>query len=73
MSRAKILLLVTLLIWACFGTRAAETNSLVWLADRDQVSADIHSEALWPLLEDIAHQTGWHIFCGAERQPYRLR
>ena len=35
---------------------------LVWQADRDQVSADIHGEALWPLLEDIAHQTGWHIF-----------
>ncbi len=42
--------------------RAAETNSLVWQADRDRVSADIRSEALWPLLEDIAHQTGWHIF-----------
>ena len=25
-------------------------------------SADLHGEALWPLLEDIAHQTGWHIF-----------
>jgi hypothetical protein len=28
----------------------------------DRVSADIHGEPLWPLLEDIAHQTGWHIF-----------
>ena len=28
----------------------------------DQVSADLHGEPLWPLLEDIAHQTGWHIF-----------
>jgi thermitase len=45
-----------------FSLRAAETNVLVWQADRNQVSADIHGEALWPLLEDIAHQTGWHIF-----------
>lgn len=42
--------------------RAAETNSLAWHGDRDSVSADIHSELLWPLLEDIAHQSGWHIF-----------
>jgi thermitase len=62
MSRVKILLLVALAICAGMRTRAEETNSLVWQADRDQVSADIHSEALWPLLEDIAHQTGWHIF-----------
>ena len=50
---------------ACLGpvSRAADTNnSLVWLADHNQVSADIHNESLWPLLEDIAHQTGWHIF-----------
>ena len=35
----------------------------------DRVSADVRGEALWPLLEDIAHQTGWHIFVepGAER------
>jgi hypothetical protein len=26
------------------------------------VDADIHGEPLWPLLEDIAHQTDWHIF-----------
>lgn len=43
-------------------TRAASTNSLVWNAKSDQVSADIRGQALWPLLEDIAHQTGWHIF-----------
>jgi hypothetical protein len=24
--------------------------------------ADVRGEPLWPLLEDIAHQTGWHIF-----------
>jgi hypothetical protein len=53
------------LLLACgLGARAAETNSnlLVWHTTADRVDADIHGEALWPLLEDIAHQTGWHIF-----------
>jgi thermitase len=62
MHRSKIFLLLTLMICTAVFARAAETNSLVWQADRDNVSADIRSEALWPLLEDIAHQTGWHIF-----------
>src|ERR1019366_1681548 len=62
LRRAKIFLLLVLGVWGAAFTRAAETNSLVWQADRDQVSADIRSEALLPLLEDIAHQTGWHIF-----------
>ena len=62
MNRAKILLLVVVALCTGPVTRAAETNSLMWQADRNQVSADIHDEALWPLLEDIAHQTGWHIF-----------
>jgi hypothetical protein len=56
-----------LLIFAwilCLGltARAANTNTLVWSTANDRVSADIHEEALWPLLKDIAHQTGWHIF-----------
>jgi hypothetical protein len=53
------------LLLACgFGARAAETNtnSLVWHRAAGRVDADIHGEPLWPLLEDIAHQTGWHIF-----------
>ncbi len=53
------------LLLACtFSARAAETNSnsLVWNKAADLVDADIHGEPLWPLLEDIAHQTGWHIF-----------
>jgi thermitase len=62
MRRAKIFLLLTLLVCAALFARATGTNSLVWQADRDRVSADIRGEALWPLLEDIAHQTGWHIF-----------
>jgi len=54
------------LLLACsltgFGARAAETNSLVWNKAAGRVDADLHGEPLWPLLEDIAHQTGWHIF-----------
>jgi len=53
------------LLLACgFGARAADTNSnsLVWHKAAGRVDADIHGEPLWPLLEDIAHQTGWHIF-----------
>jgi len=62
MRRVNIFLLVTLCVCAGSITRAVDTNSLVWQPERNQVSADLHGEALWPLLEDIAHQTGWHIF-----------
>lgn len=44
------------------AARADTTNTLVWNTAADQVSADVRGEALWPLLESIAHQTGWHIF-----------
>jgi hypothetical protein len=40
----------------------AQTNSLVWHKTAGRVDADIRGEPLLPLLEDIAHQTGWHIF-----------
>ena len=47
-----------------FCVRAADTNSnsLVWHKAAGRVDADIRGEPLWPLLQDIAHQTGWHIF-----------
>ena len=57
-------------LWLASGfiARATDTNSLVWQIPTDKVSADVHGELLWPLLENIAHQTGWHIFVepGAE-------
>jgi len=62
MRRASILLGAALLVCAALVVRAAETNSLVWQSDLDRVSAELHGQSLWPLLEDIAHQTGWHIF-----------
>jgi hypothetical protein len=61
MSKASSILFCLLLAFA-LGARAADTNSLVWHTAIDRVSADVHGELLWPLLEDIAHQTGWHIF-----------
>jgi hypothetical protein len=60
---AKLILLLALLLGGVVFSRAGTaTNSLVWQSAPDKVSADIRGEALWPLLEDIAHQTGWHIF-----------
>jgi hypothetical protein len=50
-----------LLLLCSLGARAADTNLLIWHQAASRVDADIHGEPLWPLLEDIAHQTGWHI------------
>ena len=59
---AKFLLLFAVVLLAAFIGHAAGSNSLVWDAKHDTVSADVRGEALWPLLTNIAHQTGWHIF-----------
>ena len=58
----SFVLLFCLLLACGFGLRAAETNLFVWNKAAGHMDADIHGEPLWPLLEDIAHQTGWHIF-----------
>ena len=70
MHRAPFILLLTLVAGWLLSARGAGTNSLVWEKATDRVSADVRGEALWPLLEDIAHQTGWHIFVepGANRK-----
>lgn len=68
---SKLFLFLALaLLPAAGGANAAETNLLAWNKAADRVSAELHGEALWPLLEDIAHQTGWHIFVepSAERK-----
>jgi len=63
MRRAKINLLLAMLCLASVWLRAAgASNPVVWNQQADQVSADVRGEELWPLLEDIAHATGWHIF-----------
>jgi hypothetical protein len=65
-----LLLVLALVLGEVTYARAASSNLLVWQAATDRVSADVRGEALWPLLEDIAHQTGWHIFVepGANRK-----
>ena len=64
MKRLHNLFLALTGLWLAFGFNALaeNTNSLVWHSATDKVSADVHGELLWPLLENIAHQTGWHIF-----------
>ena len=63
MCRFTSIFSLALLIFAGAPLRAGTaTNSLVWQTVAGRVTADLHGEALWPLLEDIAHQTGWHIF-----------
>lgn len=44
-----------------FGA-GAQTNSLVWHTATGTVDADIQSEALFPVLQKIAAQTGWHVY-----------
>jgi hypothetical protein len=61
---SSLVIFPCLLLVCGLGVRAADTNSnsLVWHKSAGRVDADLHGEPLWPLLEDIAHQTGWHIF-----------
>jgi thermitase len=69
--RSSFVISLCLLLACGLNAPAADTNSnyLAWHKTAGHVDADLHGEALWPLLEDIARQTGWHIFVepGAER------
>ena len=67
MFKARLILFCLLLAFS-LGAGAANINSLVWQPAADRVSADVQGELLWPLLEDIAHQTGWHIFVEPDTQ-----
>jgi len=59
----KMRCIFSLLVAAlCLNASAAETNVLVWHNAAGRVDADIHGEPLWPLLENVARQTGWRIF-----------
>jgi thermitase len=61
MFRLRYILFCLLLAFA-FSARAAGTNSLVWHKAADRVDADVHGEALWPLLEQIAEAADWKVF-----------
>jgi hypothetical protein len=67
MQRFFHAVLLACLLGAATHARAAGTNNfLTWDAEKDVVSADLHRQALWPVLEGIAHETGWHIFVEPE-------
>lgn len=53
---------VAILCFAFSFIAGAQTNSLIWHKADGRVDANIHGEALLPLLESIAAQTGWHIY-----------
>jgi hypothetical protein len=50
------------LLAALAFSASAQTNSLVWRQSEGRVDASVHDVALLPLLQNIAKQTGWHIF-----------
>ena len=66
MRRAKIFLLLTCVVCLAAGSRAAQSGDITWNKAADRVSADIQKQPLFPVLETIAHQTGWHIFVEPE-------
>lgn len=54
-----------MLLGVLFPAQAATeggTNRVVWHQDTGLVDAELHSVPLWPLLENIAHATGWRVF-----------
>lgn len=61
-------ILFCLLIASALAAGAANSNSLVWHRADDRMDADIRSEPLWPLLEQIAETADWKVFVepGAE-------
>ncbi len=67
MRRAKTFFLLTCVVClAAFARAAQEDSTITWNSATDRVTADIHKQPLFPLLESIAHQTGWHIFVEPE-------
>jgi thermitase len=55
-------LFILALAFARSGQAAEVENFVRWDAGSDSVSADVHHQQLWPVLEGVARQTGWHIF-----------
>jgi hypothetical protein len=61
MSKMRSVFCLLLAVF-CLGARAADTNSLVWHRGTGRVDADLRGMALWPLLEKVAVEAGWHIY-----------
>ncbi|HTR43886.1 MAG TPA: hypothetical protein VMH87_19925, partial [Pseudomonadales bacterium] len=60
-GRIKLCAILCLSTALSFGA-VAQTNSLVWHKADGLVDANIHHEALLPLLRSISVETGWHIY-----------
>ncbi len=60
----KLVLCLWLLTQAFVSPRAA--SSVAWDVAHDRVTADVQKQPLFQTLEDVAHQTGWHIFVEPE-------
>jgi hypothetical protein len=58
----KRIAICLLLVVLSLSAGAADTNLFVWHRGTDRVDADLRGMALWPLLETIAAQAGWHIY-----------
>jgi hypothetical protein len=54
-------LLAVLLTVASLG-RALAVDALRWHPDTEKLDVDLNGASLIPTLEDLAHQTGWHIY-----------
>ena len=54
--------LTALIFLLAVGRAADKPDFITWDSAKDSVSADVHHQPLWPVLEGIAHKTGWHIF-----------
>ncbi len=66
MHRAKMFLLLAAVVCIAPFIHAAPDSTIAWNSAADRVSADIYQQPLFPVLEIIAHQTGWHIFVEPE-------
>ena len=59
--------------WLLAAVPAWAADTLNWDTNRNQVSADIKSGKLLPLLEQIASATGWHVFVEPDTGSHRFR
>jgi thermitase len=62
MKELRTFALIACLSSAFSFAAVAQTNSLTWHKADGRVDANIHGEALLPLLQDIAVETGWHVY-----------
>jgi hypothetical protein len=62
MKEFRTFVLMVCLSAAFSFAAVAQTNSLTWHKADGRVDANIHGESLLPLLQDIAVQTGWHVY-----------